>query len=154
MTKKKFLWGMLVFVFGLVLAGCPTDGDGGGGGGNNGAPATSGKLTITGLGSYNGKFAYATGSIGGASAVVCAKVTSEAAIEAVLISGGQVELPVYKYADYKYESYSGNDTVSTLSITIYSSKVIGAQATAIGSSSVTFASGVGTVSNPTLTAVP
>jgi hypothetical protein len=160
MTKKKFLWGMLVFVFGLVLAGCPTDNDndsdGDGDGGNNGTPATSGKLTITGLSSYNSKFAYVTGSTGGGTLLTCGKATSDTNIEAVLISNGQVVLSVYQFTGGKYVSYSGSGTVSNLYITIFPSNVMnGAQKIASGySSSVAFASGIATVDSPTLTAVP
>jgi hypothetical protein len=136
------------------LAGCDT-GSGGGG------LSTSGKLTITGISSYNGKYAYAQGQIGeGSNMVICTKATSVANMKAVLISGDQVELPVYKFNGSNLASYSGSDTVDLMIAILSTDNILTGEGegqpenlVAIGTASdVIFASGIGTVNNPTLSA--
>jgi hypothetical protein len=67
----------------------------------------------------------------------------------VLISGGQVVLPVYKFVNGKNESYSGNDTVS-LNVSILSTNHIPTgpddydNEVADGTASATFTDGIGT----------
>jgi hypothetical protein len=173
MTKEKFLWGTLAMVFGVILAGCDTGdtgdiGNTGGSGGGDGVPSNSGKLTITEISAYNGKFAIATGlksTISGTESghildsepeflLFCAKATGATSAEAVPISNGQVALPVYKAGETKFESYSGNDTV-TLMIVILSSEVLGGESmenavASLSGISVTFVNGIGTVTIPTI----
>jgi hypothetical protein len=121
------------------LAGCDT-GSGGGG------LSTSGKLTITGISSYNGKYAYAMTASG--TSVICAQATSASAASAkpVLISNGQVVLSVYESNGFNLASYSGSETIS-LGIMIYATTDM-QNPVASGTASVTFASGIGTVDNP------
>jgi hypothetical protein len=140
MRKNKiYSWVIsMALVFGVVLAGCDNGNSGSGG---DGVPTTKGKLTITGLTSYNGKYAYAQTTSG--TQVVCMKATSNASAEAVLISGSQVELPVYKFDGSNLASYSGSDTIS-LGIAICATKDMEGVPTASGTASVTFANGIGT----------
>jgi hypothetical protein len=149
MTNKRFLTGMLAvaLVFGVILAGCDT-----GSGGGGGAPSTDGKLTITGLSSYNGKYAYAMTTEDSEPQLMCFKATSNASAEAVLISSGQVVLSVYKLDGSKLASYSGSGPVTALGIVICATKDMEGDPVAYGTANVTFANGVGTLSSPSLSA--
>jgi hypothetical protein len=117
---------------------------------SGGIPSTSGQLTVTGLSTYNGKFAWAFHNVQNAD-LFCAKATGAEGGEAVQISGGQVKLPVYKAENNKLVSYSGSGTFP-MSIIITSTKDIyprnissSPNFVARGKeSNVTFANGVGT----------
>jgi hypothetical protein len=98
-------------VIGLSMAACdnPSAGDSGGANGGGNAPATSGSLTITGLGGYNGKYVIADG--------IELKAAADAALDGKTITGGKVAgdmvtLKVWDAKSGKPLSYSGNDTVS------------------------------------------
>jgi hypothetical protein len=156
--KKKFLLVGMAALLGasLFFLGCPADSDDDdGGGGGGGGPSTVGKLTITGLSGYNGKFAMAIGEEGEIQ-LFCGKVTGPESVEAVLISGGQVVLPVYKVEGEAPVSYSGNDTVP-VGIVIFSVKDIASTSTPVAFGDeifVTFANGIGTLDSPTLDPIP
>jgi hypothetical protein len=131
--------------------------------GNGGVPMTLGALIITGLGAYNDNFAYAAGRIETEGEIIlgiaCGRVTGAQQAEAVLISDGQVVLPVYKTGTAQFEPYSGTDTFS-LNIAILSTKVLPVEEeptnmVAIGTPfNVPFTNGIGVVHNPLLSASP
>jgi len=116
-------------VMGFGLSAC---GDGSGNG-DGGGTITTGGLTITGLSTHNGKYAYATSS-----SLVGVSSSSKAA----LISNGSVVLTVYNSASQTV--YTGNETV-TFSVAIYNTEVaagpsMGAPVTS-GGLTVTFNNG-------------
>jgi hypothetical protein len=98
----------------FTLAGC---GDGAGGGGDEGGgggnlPTTNGTFTLTGASAYNGKYAYAQGSV--TTGFVYGGTGKSTEWKGILIQNGTVELPMY----YKSTSaaaltaYSGSDTIT------------------------------------------
>jgi len=95
----------LVATIGFSMAGCKSGDDDSGGGG----------LTITGLGDYNGKYAFAAGFIMETEEEFLAAASfnmKKQIITGGKISGGSVTLKVWKAeADDKVSSYSGNDTM-------------------------------------------
>jgi hypothetical protein len=114
-----FLTGIsgILLVFGLVLAGCPTDAGGGGGGGND-TPTGVGSITITGIkaGLNDAKIVHNTVS-GTHDTLGDFKVEGGQLSGAVLdrsgsstVSGGNVTIPVrgikggssYEFTDGKY----------------------------------------------------
>jgi len=78
----------LAAIIGFSFIAC----DSNGGDGNDGLPATDGKVTITGLGSYTGKYVYATGSLG--ATILSAGGSNGGAAQ---ISGSSVELKIWTY---------------------------------------------------------
>jgi hypothetical protein len=136
----------LVATIGLVSAGCKMDGDGDGDDDDDDTHTTSGKLTITGIAACNDKFAIAytfgeeevflgAGSYGG---------------DALQISNGQVELPVYKNENDKIISYSGNNTVAMVIEIFLSRDAINEEPIASGFAYVTFSKGTGIVAHPVI----
>jgi hypothetical protein len=128
MANKKLWLGMLVIVlaFGLVMAGC--DHNAGGDGGGETFPAPKGKLTINGLGSYNGEYIWLSGFIGSSKALYgftdITGYPSSIAFKLVKISGGKAEVPLYtlnpsatSYSD-AYIAYEGNDAATGFRILI------------------------------------
>jgi hypothetical protein len=110
-----------IFSLALVFGFMSCDDDKGGGA----SPSTKGKLTITGLESYNGNFAFASTMIGASEQLVGGKATGAESVEAVPISNGQVELPVY-IADATTRTFKSFEKTGpyALVIVIISSKVI------------------------------
>jgi hypothetical protein len=126
-SNKKFWVGMwvIVFIFGMTVVGC-----------NNDPPedpptfpAAKGKLAINGLGSFNDKYVYVQGLAGSSVLVGLTDITgypSDIAYKLVKISSGKAEVPLYtanasasSYSN-SYIAYSGNDTISSVSIIILS----------------------------------
>jgi len=109
----------LVAVIGFSMAACGGGDDGGGGGGGGGV-ATKGKLEITGLDTYNGKYAVAFGSIesGGDHIVIQAggKVNVRA-LNGAKISGGKVTLKVWAYKSQDFSNFEGSGS-GTVQVTI------------------------------------
>jgi hypothetical protein len=134
----------MVLVFAVVLAGCKENSDDGRF--DDYVPTTEGKLTITtGLDTYNGKYAFAETTANVAFKLRGAKATSETSVVPVLISEGQVELPVYKIEGNYYVSYNGNDKVN-LMILIYPTEAAkGIPVASVAYSDVTFVNGSATV---------
>jgi uncharacterized repeat protein (TIGR02543 family) len=111
-----------------LLCSCPGD-PGGNGPGNNpsGFPAAKGKMTINGLGSFNDKYVYVSGVAGSNLLLGLTDITgypSDITYKLAKISGGKVEVPLYmanssasSYSD-SFIAYSGNDTISSVSIII------------------------------------
>ncbi|MDR0457355.1 MAG: hypothetical protein LBH20_11825 [Treponema sp.] len=129
MANKKLLLGMLViaFVSGMTVVRCkdepspppPT------------FPPAKGKLTINGLDSFNDKYVYLQGVVDNSVVLLGFTNTTgssaDIAYNLVKISGGKAEVPLYtvqvstssKYSA-SYVAYSGNDTLSAMSIIILS----------------------------------
>jgi hypothetical protein len=133
---------MKIAVIGCLLAAllcsCQND-DGGGGQSNNpgnengngnttGFPAAKGKMTINGLGSFNDKYVYVSGLAGSSNVLVgLTDITgypSDVTYKLAKISGGKAEVPLYManasastYSD-SFIAYSGNDTITSVSIII------------------------------------
>jgi hypothetical protein len=97
---------VLAAVIGFLMAGC---------GGDDGwsPPGTSGKLTITGLDDYNGKYVVALNDSSGSVFLAAAGFNEDGhLINAVKISGGQATLKVWVAKNGNPLSYDGNDTFS------------------------------------------
>jgi len=123
--KKMFILGMTVLILSLAFVGC---------GGDDDSTSTTGGLTITGLSTHDGNYAYATST-----SLVGVSSNSKTA----LISGGSVVLTVYNTTTQAV--YKGNETV-TFSVAIYSTEVAAGpnmgSPTASGSITVTFTNGI------------
>jgi hypothetical protein len=143
---KRAVFGLVVAAL-VVAAGCDSgsggDGDGGGG-----------KLTITGLGAYEGKFATAMGGNDGGQGNLWVdgyKVTGNGMSEAVEISNGQVVLPLYTREVIngygKPVPYTGNDVLDVCVSISPSKTVLGGWEINKGNS-VKFSDGIGTLANP------
>ncbi|MCL2185784.1 MAG: hypothetical protein FWB86_08040 [Treponema sp.] len=121
-TFKIFGIIALTVIIGFSFTACDSDGGGGG---------TTGGLTITGLGTYNGQYAYATSA---------SLVGVSSSGKTALISNGSVVLTVYNSASV----YTGNDTV-TFSVAIYDTEVAPGQSmgspVTSGGLTVTFSNG-------------
>jgi len=130
--KKMIILGMTVLILSLAFVGCGGDGDD--------STNTTGGLTITGLGDYDGNYAYATGSTQDSS-IYLVGVSSTG--KTALISGGSVVLTVRNSASQAV--YTGNDA-AVFSVAIYNTEVaagpsMGSPVTS-GSISVTFNNGI------------
>jgi len=99
----------LVALIGFSMAACGGDDNPSGPG--NELPATSGSLTINGLGSYNGKFAIASGETDNDYELIAAAGASFTAssITGGKITNGSVTLKVWKTGENEPQSYNGND---------------------------------------------
>jgi hypothetical protein len=119
----------MALVFSLAVTGCENDTTSDDGGGGGSFPPAKGKLTINGLGSYDGNYIYFAGLTG--SNVLFIGVTELIVYDTgpvyklAKISGGTAVVPVYK-ANYsatslsdQYIAYEGNDTISELPILIF-----------------------------------
>jgi hypothetical protein len=127
MANKKSFNGILAFVLVLGFAFIACDNGTNGGDGNN-PPATNGKLTITGLSSYDDKYAFAHTTSDdmdkGVIMLFGGKATSSSTTEAVKIINGEVLLPIYSSPDFQsVTGYSGSITLN-MDIVIMSSSVI------------------------------
>jgi len=145
----------IVAVIGFSFAACGDGSDGGGGGGGGGGGSkefpTKGKLTITGLEAYNGKYVMGVGPAEtrikayGKILIVTnsAGWTEEVKREPAKISGGKATLKVFKEynsADGLY-SYEESDN-SYLSIFVYE-KATSSYGSVIGYVDVQFTNGDG-----------
>ena len=126
MINKKFWPGMLVLVlaFGMMVVGCkdePEKDD------PPKFPPAQGKLTVNGLDGFNDKYIYAQGLAGSSVLTGFIDITgypSDIGYKLIKISGGKAEIPLYtanasasSYAN-SYAAYTGNDTVTSVSIMI------------------------------------
>ena len=123
----------IVAIIGFSMAACGDD-DGGGGG-----------LTITGLGSFNGKYAYAV-SEGNIYAAKSLNMNANS-ITASKIDGGSVKLNVYQItSDHKANDYKGNDKVEfmvmILKVEKYDTNTSNSDLVGGGHVTVTFKNGV------------
>jgi hypothetical protein len=133
----------LMLVIWFSMASCSS-----GGGGGSPKPSytiedTNGRLTITGLGSYNGKYVQAMNDSKRLGA--CASLTNRGenvTSRGGVVEGGEVTLKVWVNADNKAGKYQGNDSAVTFEVYI-SSDELGNTPDATGTVTVTFASGIG-----------
>jgi hypothetical protein len=115
MKNKRFWLGMLVMVlvFGMTIAGCKDDDSSPTPTPTTTPPATGDSgLTITGLGSYNGKYAIAMND--SETNIILAAASIDYANETLtggMISGGSITLKVWKLTSTGYVSYTGSDSV-------------------------------------------
>jgi hypothetical protein len=137
MANKKFLWGMfsVALAFSLAVTSCSEDDDPPPPAAPT-FPAAKGKITITGLDNFNGKYVYATGAVGENIDNMKALVgltditgydTTDVGYKLVKISEGKAEVPLYYpnpkvtgYAD-SYLAYDGSDIVTAFSLYIFES---------------------------------
>jgi len=138
MKRSAILLGMLVLVFVMTVVGCDDDEPDAPPKKNPSTenpstevppsfPAAKGKLTINGLNSFNDKYVYVQGLVGSSVLVGLTDITdypSDITYKLVKISGGKAEVPLYmanvstsSYSD-AYIAYSGNDTITSISIII------------------------------------
>jgi len=130
--KNTFKLGIIVLVaiIGLSFTACDSDDD-------DGAPKTGGKLTITGLEAYNGKYIFAQGNLDATTVLYAAErldITGRNN-KAGRINNGSAELKVWAVTvsnddddDARYSrsnnmvirSYTGNDTVLFVSYILHS----------------------------------
>jgi len=133
----------LAAVIGFSMAACGDDGSDGGDGIKIGS--TSGRLTITGLGDYNGKFVRADDD--GDDDLIACENLSITNVTNGTISNGSVTLKVWKFSETGVGNFNGSGQI-TFWVSIFSKKtmtdddgddvfVTGGQVTA------TFTNGVG-----------
>jgi hypothetical protein len=152
MKNRLLVLGMLVMalVFGMAVVGCDDgnswfeEGDG-----SLHRPMTDGRLTITGLDEYNGKFVRADGHYNFTPSPSSPYLAADGdTIFGVEINNGQVTLKVWSVfwgeSSIEYFGYNKNETIKfTVSIaTKYSTS--GASYESIGEVTVTFVNGIGT----------
>jgi hypothetical protein len=131
----------------------------GSGGGGGGSYTTSGRLTITGLGAYNGRYVSAFSEEASLGALVITGTGTDLTAAGVLISGGQAVLPVYKEVNEQLVSYSGTETAlmtvwiattASTDVVVYDGPPGDSTLLMEGDNSVFFVNGIGTLSNPQL----
>jgi len=101
--------------------------------GGTGFPAAKGKLTVTGLDNFNGKYVFANGLAGGNVLQGITDITgypSDITYKLASVSNGKAEIPLYtpnnqatSYSN-SYTAYSGNDAVTSLSVIILNENVL------------------------------
>jgi len=149
MRNKIFFLGMTILILslGLVFVGCKDDSDDSGGNtggqtGGGGGPATNGRLTITGLSAYSGKYVMA---ITGTPVNLNAGEYKDYDIIPVIIpSSGSVTLKVWIVSGTTASDYSRNDQNVNLSVSIYNTASYQTAQIAGGNLTVNFTNGVGT----------
>jgi len=122
-------------------------------------PSTDGRLTITNLSTYEGKYILA--AVGSAESpsyfatFLLVNVPQQIVIIMGQISDGSVTLNVWKEEGGEYISYTGNDNL-TFYVAVYDSIFIDSDSEPIatGEVTVTFTNGIANVSAGTLTPVP
>jgi hypothetical protein len=155
MAYKRFLLVLLAaaLVFGLTVVGCSN------GSTDNRLPATNGRLTITGLESYNGKYAYAITSgydYDSELFLMAAETTGAGTGGPGRINDGSVTLKVWRAdgAAQKAFVYSGNDQNVRFMVMIYNSTTPYAEIAAAGYVTVNFTNGIATGECTDITANP
>jgi len=116
--KNRFLaLGMLVMALVFGMTSCPKDNTDGGGGGIGGGPPQLGRLTITGLDSYNNKFAIASSE----AAVKDIVAFEEYFRSGAKISDGQVILNIWEWTLFENGiwAYTGYSRSETRQFTVY-----------------------------------
>jgi len=116
--------------------------------GNVNASATGGRITITGLGAYNGKYVTASGGNSDSSVVLTAAddfagTASSPIVVGGQVSGGRVTLKVWKVQGNSAVNYTGNDSGIMLAVGIYSKQQLSGseRPDAAGLMTVNFSSG-------------
>jgi len=139
----------LVAVIGFSMAACGGDDDNPSGG--NQLPATSGSVTFTGLGAYNGKYVIADGDGNDVSLIAAEGANYQAqTITGGKISGGSVTLKVWQEGENNAISYSGNDQNVEFDVVIFDTQDIDPtdystmMSAKMGTATVNFTNGKGT----------
>ena len=102
MASKKILLGILVIalVFGMTVVGCDNGSTTDNGGDYTNVLSTDGRLTISGLSSYNNNYIFGSGTDSSYSILIGAEgVSSSNGYTCGLISGGQSTIKVWKQLD-------------------------------------------------------
>jgi flagellar hook assembly protein FlgD len=132
----------LVAVIGFLMAGCKNDNDD-----DNSditIKETSGKLTINGLSSYNGKYVMAVELEKTDNLFAAAQIEGQK-VKGGKIANGSVTLKVWKVSGTSILNYNGNDNTVEFSVTIHTAETISANNTAgYGTVTVNFTNGIGT----------
>jgi hypothetical protein len=136
----------LVAVIGFSMASCGGDDDKDNGGGT--VQGTSGKLTITGLDSFNGKFAVAMQDDDGELIAAADLNASSQTMKGGKIANGSVTLKVWKTAGTSTASnYAGSDANVAFMVMIIDNETFNQSSatnpTGIGAVKVNFTNGVG-----------
>jgi hypothetical protein len=153
------LFGIIAFaaVIGFSMASCGgdddkgNDGKGDGNKGGNTVQETSGRLTITGLASYNGKFVVAMqDGIGGL--IAAADMNAGSLMKGGKVANGSVTLKVWKTAETTTgtataSNYAGSDANVSFSVLIINNETIDQSSASspagVGTVKVSFTNGVG-----------
>jgi len=104
----------IVAVIGFGFVSCDDDDSGGG-------VSTKGKVTITGLDSYDGKFVAGDGNSEG----VYLTMAGGSPDKGAKISGGKVTLKVWEFSDNKYKNFAGSGQLSFRRIQIMDKETSG-----------------------------
>jgi hypothetical protein len=153
--KNKLIFSvMLVILLALTLAcvSCDNGSTGGGGG-----IATNGKLTITGLESYNGYYIFARGATESADFWAAENLNPKYGIYAVTkISNGSATLKVWQVDENGTYAYSGNDQNVVFDVYIYSTATpsIDNRLAEGGTEKINFTDGVGSGSINKINPIP
>jgi hypothetical protein len=161
--KKNFVFLVIlaiVLVFGLIVTACGDgSGDNGNGNGNNGTTiiTTNGRLTITGLSAYDGKYIYASrpGGVGdlldlegfGSDLQFSNGIIDQSSKKRGLITNGSATLKVYNThsrTSSEHYNYTGNH--QNVKFTLYvstSENFDGSTSSVSGSVTVNFSNGIG-----------
>ena len=134
----------LMLVIGFSFVSCNSGGGDGGTKPSYTIEDTNGRLTITGLATYNGK--YVTAMNDSKRLGACASLTNRGenvTERGGLVEGGQVTLKVWVNADNKAGKYQGNDGSVMFEVYISEDELMNASDNP-GTVTVTFASGIGT----------
>jgi len=131
--KKMFIFGMTILIVSLAFVACGDD--------DSALPSTSGKITITGLDSYQNKYIYATGQINNGTTILNAGGKNGYNTR---ITGDSVNLKVWSYKSGKLSNFSGNGD-GGLAVYIFNSASDNPYSIphAAGSVTVTFTNGDG-----------
>ncbi|MCL2211969.1 MAG: hypothetical protein FWB95_08620 [Treponema sp.] len=95
--KKMYITGMAVLILSLAFVSCGGDDDEGG------LPATSGKITITGLGEYVNKYIYATGQINNGATIFNAGGSNGSNVR---ITGDSINLKIWTFKSGTLSNFS------------------------------------------------
>jgi hypothetical protein len=138
----------LTLVMGFSMAACKDDADDGGDESFT-VQETSGKLTISGLGSYNGKYVKAQGYTSTTDIpdlIAYAQIDLNAQkVKGGIVANGSVTLKVWKMTGTGYNNYTGNDKGVMFAVMIDSTETGGSNSE-IHVVTVNFTNGVGTAS--------
>jgi hypothetical protein len=116
----------LAAMFSFTACSSGGDDDDGGGGGTS-LPAAKGKIKVSGLDSYNGKYIWGSGMAGGNLLYGITDFTgdsSELTFKLVKITGGTAEIPLYRLnqnttsASDILIAYDGNDAATGVTLSI------------------------------------
>jgi hypothetical protein len=109
---------------------------------------TSGKVTITGLASFNGKYVMAAGEYIGQypNYVAGTEIDTSGSINFGLVSNGQVVLRVWKASNEltKFSNYTGSDQSVIFQVRLHNGSTTNPSSSVVGTATVNFTNGTGT----------